>query len=88
MGEAARAEYPQLAQYVDVIVHIEESLDETQRNAVCEALQRIEGVRSAEFCPLRNHLMLISYDRERLSSQEMHGMLTSKGYQARLVGPI
>lgn len=88
MGETARMEYPELAQYVDVIVHIEERLDETQRHGVSVALERIEGVRSAEFCPLRNHLMLISYDRERLSSQEVHAMLISKGYQARLVGPI
>jgi len=53
---------------VEIVVHVSDSLEEGQRNKLVSALEQEEGIVSAEFCPLRYHLMLVRYDRGRFSS--------------------
>jgi cell division protein FtsX len=73
---------------VEIVVHISESLDDAQRSNLVVALEQIDGVVSAEFCPLRYHLMLLRYDRDRYSSQDILGAVSDQKLQARLIGPI
>ena len=47
---------------VEIVVHISESLDDAQRNNLVVALDQNDGIVSAEFCPLRYHLMLVRYN--------------------------
>jgi len=73
---------------VEILVHISESLDDVQRNQLVDAIEDIVGVDSAEFCPLRYHLMLIRYDRDRYSSLDILSAVSDHKLQARLIGPI
>jgi hypothetical protein len=73
---------------VEIVVHIAENLDDAQRNNLVVALEQNEGIVSAEFCPLRYHLMLVRYDRDQYSSQDVLSAVNDKNLQARLIGPI
>ena len=48
---------------VEIVVHVSENLEGRQRNNLVVALKKEDGIVAAEFCPLRNHLMLVRYDR-------------------------
>ena len=73
---------------VEIVVHISESLDDMQRNNLIATLENEDGIVSAEFCPLRYHLMLVRYDRGKYSSQDVLGAVSDQKLQARLIGPI
>lgn len=73
---------------VEIVVHVAESLVEGQRNDLVTALENDDGIVSAEFCPLRYHLMLVRYDRERYSSQDVLRNVRSRKIDARLIGPV
>lgn len=73
---------------VEIVVHVSENLDDRQRNNLVAALKSEEGIVSAEFCPLRYHLMLVRYDREQYSSQDVLGSVSAQKLQARLIGPV
>jgi len=73
---------------VEIVVHISDSLDDAQRNNLVVTLEQNEGIVSAEFCPLRYHLMLVRYDREQYSSQDVLSAVNDQKLEARLIGPI
>jgi len=72
----------------EIIVHVDETLGESRRNDLTASLTNREGVYTAEFCPLRYHLILVQYDRENLSSQDILRHVTSESVHAQLIGPI
>jgi hypothetical protein len=73
---------------VEIVVHITEALEEDCRQDLITALKNEQGIVSAEFCPLRYHLMLVRYDRCRYSSQDVLSAVGAQKLQARLIGPI
>ena len=73
---------------VEIVVHVSENLEGMQRNNLVVALEKEDGIVSAEFCPLRYHLMLVRYDRDQYSSQDVLGAVSAQKLQARLIGPI
>jgi hypothetical protein len=73
---------------VEVVVHVSDNLEEEQRKNVVGALEKDAGIVSAEFCPLHYHLMLVRYDRNRYSSQDVLSAVGAQKLQARLIGPI
>mgnify|MGYP001813217352 FL=1 len=73
---------------VEIVVHISENLEDMQRNNLVVALENEDGIVSAVFCPLRYHLMLVRYDRDQYSSQDVLGAVRAQKLQARLIGPI
>jgi riboflavin synthase len=76
------------AHTVEIVVHISEALDERQRSNLVVALENRAGIVSAEFCQLRYHLMLVRYDRDQYSSQDVLSAVTTQKLQARLIGPV
>jgi cell division protein FtsX len=77
-----------LSNTVEIVVHITEALEEDRRLDLVTALKNEQGIVSAEFCPLRYHLMLVRYDRGRYSSQDVLRAVGAQKLQARLIGPI
>ena len=73
---------------VEIVVHVPEKLEDSQRNNLVEALEKEDGIVSAEFCPLRYHLMLVRYDRNQYSSKDVLSTFGTQKLQARLIGPI
>jgi hypothetical protein len=88
MGQALHSIESEPANTVEVIVHISENLGETRRNDLVDALEKEESIVSAEFCPLRYHLMLVRYDRDISSSQDVLASVRTQNYNARLIGPV
>jgi len=73
---------------VEIVVHVSENLEGMQRNNLVVTLEEEDGIVSAEFCPLRYHLMLVRYDKDQYSSQDVLGAVSAQKLQARLIGPI
>jgi hypothetical protein len=73
---------------VEIVVHVNEDLNEGQRDNLTSALKSAHGITDAEFCPLRWHLMLVRYDREACSSQAVLKNIASQQVHAQLIGPV
>jgi hypothetical protein len=73
---------------VEIIVHVDEAIGESKRDDLIDVLEGIDGVSSAEFCPLRYHLMLVNYNRDILDSQEVLVGVVSQNVHAELIGPV
>ena len=73
---------------IEIVVHITEDLGEQQRGNLVASLGNNDGITAVEFCPLRHHLMLIRYDRDLHSSQDVLAKVTSQNVNARLIGPV
>lgn len=76
------------ANTVEIVVHITETLGEERRKDLVTALEGEGSIVSAEFCPLRYHLMLVRYDRDVASSQDVLASVKAQNYNARLIGPV
>ena len=88
MLQALRSTEVEPANTVEIIVHISETLGEERRRDLVSALESEDSIVSAEFCPLRYHLMLVRYDRGIASSQDVLSSVLSQNYIARLIGPV
>lgn len=73
---------------VEVVVYIKKDLGEEQQDLVISALEQTDGIMGAEFCVMRNHLVLAKYDKDLLSSQDVLKSFNSLNLDARLIGPI
>ena len=73
---------------VEIVVHIDEALGEQRRKDLVVALEESSGITTAEFCPLRYHLMLVRYDRDMYSSQDVLRRVESQNINAKLIGPV
>ena len=73
---------------VEIVVHVNEELGQTQRGDLTDYLTATDGISAAEFCPLRFHLMLVKYDRTRITSQDVIRRVNSRQIRAELIGPI
>ena len=73
---------------VEIVVHVTEGLDEQQRNNLASTLKNTDGIAGAEFCPLRYHLMLVRYDTDVFSSQDVLRSVAAQNVHAQLIGPV
>jgi hypothetical protein len=88
MGQALHSIESEPDHTVEIVVHIIETLGEQQRGDLVAALEGNGGIATAEFCPLRYHLMLVRYDRDMYSSQDVLASVKSQNINARLIGPV
>ena len=73
---------------VEIVVHVTEELSEDKRNDLTSALKNTNGITNAECCPLRYHLMLVRYDKDAFSSQDVLRSIISQDVHAQLLGPV
>ena len=88
MGQALHSRENEPDHTVEIVVHITEALEEQRRGDLVAALEDNGGITTAEFCPLRYHLMLVRYDRDLYSSQDVLDRVKSQNVDARLIGPV
>jgi len=70
---------------IEVVLHISENLEYRQRNNLVAALEEEYGIVSAEFCHFRFHLMLVKYDGNMYSAQDVLALVKSQDVNARLM---
>lgn len=73
---------------VELIIHINESLDEKRRKGLVENVSQDSGIFSVEFTPLRHHLVRVRYDRQEVRSLHILNKIKGQNVNAQLVGPI
>jgi hypothetical protein len=88
MEQALQSNQNEPARTVEIVVHITEDLGKQQRGELVAALEANGGITAAEFCPLRYHLMLVRYDRDRYTSADVLDRVNSQNVSARLIGPV
>ena len=67
---------------VEIVVHVTEELSEDQRDSLAIGLKHTNGIMNAEFCPLRYHLILVRYDTDAFSSQDVLKRINSQAGSA------
>lgn len=88
MGQALHSIESEPDRTIEIVMHITETLGEQRREDLVAALEGTGGITTAEFCPLRYHLMLVRYDRDLYSSQDVLERVTSQNVSAKLIGPV
>ena len=88
MGAVAYDLQPQDEKHVEIVIHVDESLEEHERKDLVDALEGTAGIKTAEFCPLRYHLMLVKFERDSLRSQDVLARVVSENIHAELIGPM
>lgn len=71
---------------VDVLVHIDQTLNHDRLAAVTRAIAATNGVASAEGHDAKPHLVIVTYDPEKVSSQQILAAVKAQGVNAELVG--
>jgi len=88
MGQALHSIESEPDHTVEIVLHITETLGEERRGVLVATLEDNDGITTAEFCPLRYHLMLVRYDKDLYSSQDVLARVKSQEVNARLIGPV
>ena len=88
MGNVAYSIHQNPEHTAEIVVHVDEQLGESRRSDLVDALEERDGIKSAEFCPLRYHLMLVNYNRDTLSSQDVIVGIKAQNIHAQLIGPV
>ena len=72
---------------VDVIVHIDETLDHNQLQSLAQSVRELDGIVSVAFRDEQPHMMIVNYHPERTSSSAIHDLVVAKGrVHAELMG--
>ena len=58
---------------IEVVVHVDDSLNEDQRSDFIGCLQACDGVEYACFTQDNNNLLLVDYDRDQLNGLDLLG---------------
>ena len=58
---------------IEVVVHVDDSLNEDQRSDFIDCLQDYDGVEYACFTQDSNNLLLVDYDRDQLNGLDLLG---------------
>jgi hypothetical protein len=70
------------------IIHIDESLSDTELEAVERELSEYEGVVAACVHEKSRHLMVVDYDPLEISADNLLHFVQRQGFHAELVGGI
>ncbi len=71
---------------VDLIIHVNESLDPAARESLELDLRKQNGVIAPRFNRQTSHLLLIAYNPQEVASQTLLNRVAAHGYTAQLVG--
>jgi len=73
---------------LDVIVHIDETLDEQNRQRIEHAMLRASGVERARFNNKRQHLLIVGYDPAITCSSKILKLVQQHRLNAQLIGGL
>jgi len=70
----------------DLLIHVNETLETSERASLEEALRNVKGVIAPRFNRETPHLLLVSYDPQEIASKSLLNRVKANGYNAQLVG--
>lgn len=70
---------------LDVLLHIDEETTHSERESLRETFLNKNGVMTADCRDDRPHLMIVGYDPEDVSTNELLAMAKGRGYHAELI---
>ena len=71
---------------IDTLIHINDDLDNTTKGKIENELKTLQGVEKSAFHKTKPHLLLVSYDTEKVSAHRLLHKVIEKGYKAELIG--
>jgi hypothetical protein len=71
---------------VDVMIHIDLDIGHQNRENLRDLILNHEGVDAAAYHDEKPHLMIVEYNPDQVSSQELLDIVKSQGVNAELVG--
>ncbi|VAW76920.1 hypothetical protein MNBD_GAMMA13-635 [hydrothermal vent metagenome] len=77
-----------LSHKIGLVLHIDETLEASQREDIEQVINAEKGIGSARFTERRPHLMVVEYDPELISSTRVLASIHHQSVCAQLVGPI
>ncbi|MFK5914432.1 MAG: hypothetical protein QM484_08650 [Woeseiaceae bacterium] len=73
-------------QLIDVLIHINDNINEGEKENLVEKLRDLEGVIAPRFNKDKKHLLLVAYNSDTISSLTLLHKIKDKGYKAQIVG--
>ena len=73
---------------LDIVVHVDELLDEQNRQRVEYAMLKATGVERARFNNERHHLLIIGYNPAQTDSSKILKLVKQQQLNAQLIGGI
>ncbi|MGO8740264.1 hypothetical protein [Rhodoblastus sp.] len=70
----------------DIVIHVNETLDESGLRGVECDLCGVQGVVAANHVPGRNHILKVTYDHEETEAFNLLAPLKARGLHAQLIG--
>ncbi len=71
---------------VDVMIHIDPDTSHEQREELRDAILINKGVDAAAYHDDKPHLMIVEYDPDVVTSQQLLNLVIKRGYHAELIG--
>ena len=71
---------------VDVVLHIDETIDQATRQALCDSFLHTHGVVAANADERMPHLMVIEYDPDTIVSTQLLAIARQNGLHGQLIG--
>jgi hypothetical protein len=73
-------------QLSDVLIHINETPNESEQSDLVEQLRDLEGVIAPRFSQEKDHMLFVSYNSDTIDSSALIEKVWENGYKAQLVG--
>jgi len=70
----------------DIAIHIDETLDDAQREDARDSVLGLDGVMAAAFNNKTPHMMIVEFDPDRVTTAGLLKAVTDQGVHAELVG--
>ena len=71
---------------VDVLIHIDETIDHDRRTAIADVVRAHEGVMGVAHHDEKPHLMIVEYNPDAVAARELLQVVLNQGVHAELVG--
>ena len=71
---------------VDVIIHINESVNHDRRTEIADMIRNHKGVMGVAHHDEKPHLLIVEYDPAAVNSRELLQVALDQGVHAQLVG--
>lgn len=73
-------------QLTDVLIHLDDEINDAEKDVLVEQLRSIEGVIAPRFNKEKQHLLLVSYNADATNALSLLHEVKNKDYKAQLVG--